>query len=181
MDGRIGRRWRGRCAAAPIRPDWRCNREGQDVSLDGAELQHPEPAAEDPEGRHPLSRVAGSAAPADRQHRHQGRGRRGVERAQTRRRQTPGLGLCCTNGRKGDSSRESSVIAGRHEQTDTADVQDQELARLQRGAQATRVADDLVRSKDDVGSRADRQTGPPAELWPKLGDGGLRKAAYRGG
>jgi hypothetical protein len=65
-------------------------------------------------------------------------------------------GLYCTNGRKGDSSREFSVIAGWHEQTETADLQDQELARLQRGAQATRLAHDLVRSKDDVGSRADR-------------------------
>jgi hypothetical protein len=72
--------------------------------------------------------------------------------------------LCCTNGQKGDSSRESSVIAGRYEQTDTADLQDQELARLQRGAQATRLSDDLVLSKDDVGSSAYRQAGPTAHL-----------------
>ncbi len=57
---------------------------------------------------------------------------------------------------EGDSSRESSVIAGRHEQTDTADLQDQELACLQRRAQATRLANDLARSRDDLGSRADR-------------------------
>lgn len=38
-------------------------------------------------------------------------------------------GLCCTN-RVRDSSRESSVLAGVHEQTDTPDLQDQELARL---------------------------------------------------
>ena len=38
-------------------------------------------------------------------------------------------GLCCTN-RVRDSSRESSVVAGLHEQTDTPDLQDQELARL---------------------------------------------------
>lgn len=37
--------------------------------------------------------------------------------------------LCCTN-RVRDSSRESSVVAGLHEQTDTPDLQDPELARL---------------------------------------------------
>jgi thiamine monophosphate kinase len=38
--------------------------------------------------------------------------------------------LCCTN-RVGDSSRESSVVAGMYEQTHTPDVQDQKLASLQ--------------------------------------------------
>ncbi|MCR9127225.1 MAG: hypothetical protein NXH82_14015 [Rhodobacteraceae bacterium] len=38
-------------------------------------------------------------------------------------------GLCCTKP-LGDSPRESSVIAGWHEQTDTPDLQDQELAGL---------------------------------------------------
>ena len=38
--------------------------------------------------------------------------------------------LCCTN-RPRDSSRESSVVAGWHEQTDTPRLQDQELAGLQ--------------------------------------------------
>jgi hypothetical protein len=37
--------------------------------------------------------------------------------------------LCCTDPVR-DSSRESSVVAWRHEQTDTPDVQDQELAQL---------------------------------------------------
>jgi len=37
--------------------------------------------------------------------------------------------LCCTNPMR-DSSCESSVVAGRHEQTDTPRLQDQELARL---------------------------------------------------
>ena len=37
--------------------------------------------------------------------------------------------LCCTNAVR-DSSRESMVVAGVHEQTDTPDLQDQELARL---------------------------------------------------
>jgi len=38
-------------------------------------------------------------------------------------------GLCCTN-RVRDSSRESSVVAGMHEQTPITDLQDQELAGL---------------------------------------------------
>ena len=38
-------------------------------------------------------------------------------------------GFCCTNPLR-DSSCESSVVAGRHEQTDTPRLQDQELARL---------------------------------------------------
>jgi hypothetical protein len=38
--------------------------------------------------------------------------------------------LCCTNCVR-DSSRESSVVAGMHEQTDTPKLQDQELAGLQ--------------------------------------------------
>ena len=39
------------------------------------------------------------------------------------------VGLCCTNPER-DSSCESSVVAGMHEQTDTTDLQDQELANL---------------------------------------------------
>jgi len=39
-------------------------------------------------------------------------------------------GLCCTNHVR-DSSCESSVVAGLHEQTNTTDLQDQELASLQ--------------------------------------------------
>ncbi len=42
----------------------------------------------------------------------------------------PLKGLCCTN-HLGDSSRESSVVAGMYEQTHTPDVQDQKLASLQ--------------------------------------------------
>ena len=38
-------------------------------------------------------------------------------------------GLCCTNPVR-DSSCESSVVAGRYEQTDTPRLQDQELAGL---------------------------------------------------
>lgn len=38
-------------------------------------------------------------------------------------------GLCCTNLVR-DSSRESSVVAGLHEQTHTYDLQDQELGGL---------------------------------------------------
>ena len=39
-------------------------------------------------------------------------------------------GLCCTNPVR-DSSRESSMVAGMHEQTHTPNLQDQELASLQ--------------------------------------------------
>ena len=39
-------------------------------------------------------------------------------------------GLCCTNPVR-DSSRESIVVAGMHEQTHTPNLQDQELAGLQ--------------------------------------------------
>ena len=42
---------------------------------------------------------------------------------------TPFKRLCCTNLVR-DSSCESSVIAGMHEQTNTLDIQDQELAGL---------------------------------------------------
>ena len=42
----------------------------------------------------------------------------------------PDIGLCCTNPLR-DSSRESSVVAGLHEQTDTPNLQDQKLASLQ--------------------------------------------------
>jgi len=38
--------------------------------------------------------------------------------------------LCCTK-RVRDSCRESSVVAGQHEQTDTSDLQDHELGCLQ--------------------------------------------------
>ena len=71
--------------------------------------------------------------------------------------------LCCTNPVR-DSSRESSVVAGMHEQTDTPDLQDQELASLQRRAETPWFADDLVRPRDALGCRADRQAWPPAEL-----------------
>jgi hypothetical protein len=37
--------------------------------------------------------------------------------------------LCCTNPVR-DSSRESSVVGGLHEQPHTSDLQDQELANL---------------------------------------------------
>ena len=64
----------------------------------------------------------------------------------------------------GDSSCESSVIAEGHEQTGTLRLQDQKLASLHRSAQAPRRADDLVRSCDDGGGHAYRQTCPTAGL-----------------
>jgi hypothetical protein len=51
------------------------------------------------------------------------------------------IGLWCTNSVR-DSSREAGFVAGLHEQTYTADLQDQELAGLQRSAQAPWLADD---------------------------------------
>ena len=50
---------------------------------------------------------------------------------------------CCTNGVR-DSLCESSVVAGDHEQLVPYDVQDQELAFVQHGAEAARFAIDLV-------------------------------------
>ncbi|WP_371742135.1 transposase [Citreicella sp. C3M06] len=46
------------------------------------------------------------------------------------------IGALLRKGRVGDSSRESSVVAVPHEQTDPAKLQDQELAILQRSAEA---------------------------------------------
>jgi len=51
--------------------------------------------------------------------------------------------LCCTNVVR-DSLFESSVVAGVHEQLVPYDVQDQELAFVQHGAEAARFAIDLV-------------------------------------
>ncbi len=81
----------------------------------------------------------------------------------TKRRVWRKIRLCCTNPVR-DSSRESSVVAGRHEQTDAPDLQDPELAELQRSAQAPGLADDLVRSRHDLGCRADRQAWSSARL-----------------
>lgn len=51
----------------------------------------------------------------------------------------------------------SSVIAEGHEQTEHIAIQDLELAILQRGAQASGIADDLVRSRRGLDCEADRQ------------------------
>jgi len=53
------------------------------------------------------------------------------------------IGLCCTNGAR-DSLIESSGVAMMHEQLVPYDVQDQELAFVQHGAEAARFAIDLV-------------------------------------
>ena len=53
------------------------------------------------------------------------------------------LGLCCIN-RVRDSSHESSVVAGEHEQLVPYEIQDQELAFVQHGAEAARFAINLV-------------------------------------
>ena len=52
-------------------------------------------------------------------------------------------GPCCTN-LVGDSSRESSMIAGGHEQLGPYDIQDHKLVGLQRQPEATRIAVHLV-------------------------------------
>ncbi len=67
-------------------------------------------------------------------------------------------------GRAKDSSRESSVVAGPYEQTDPAELQDQDLAGLQQSPQAARFPDDLVRSGHGVGAAADRQAKPTATV-----------------
>lgn len=46
------------------------------LDLGGAKLQHPEPSPEDLECKHSLPWLRRPVAPAGRQHRHQGRGRR---------------------------------------------------------------------------------------------------------
>jgi hypothetical protein len=50
------------------------------------------------------------------------------------------------------------------EHTHTPRLQDQELAGLKQSAQTPRVADDLVRSRDELGGRADKQAWPTADL-----------------
>ncbi len=49
------------------------------------------------------------------------------------------------------------MVAGGHEQADIPYLQNQELAGLQQGAEAPPLADDLVRSRNDLGSRANWQ------------------------
>ncbi|SUZ33337.1 hypothetical protein ROE7235_03106 [Roseibaca ekhonensis] len=63
-----------------------------------------------------------------------------------------------------DSSRESSVVAVLHEQTDPAELQDKELAGLQRSAEAAWFPDDLVRSGHGLSAAADRQARPAAVI-----------------
>ena len=58
---------------------------------------------------------------------------------------------------RGNSSPESSVVAGPHEQTHPADLQGQELAGLQRRAEAARLPSDLVRPKHGLGAAIDGQ------------------------
>ena len=56
----------------------------------------------------------------------------------------------------GDSSREFRVIARGDEQLDPEDVEDHELAVVQRRTEATRIAFDLVRSRNDLGAATKR-------------------------
>lgn len=61
-----------------------------------------------------------------------------------------------------DSPRESSAIAGADEQADTPDAQNHELAEPQRGAQAPRRAEDLVRPRHEMRTCADGQARAPS-------------------
>ncbi len=63
-----------------------------------------------------------------------------------------------------DSSGESSMVAGLHEQTHPAALQDQELACLQQSAEAAWLPGDLVRSGHGLGAAADRQARPTAAV-----------------
>ena len=56
------------------------------------------------------------------------------------------------------------MVAGVDEQTEHPELQDTELARVQQGAQAPRVSNDLVRSWYGVGGEADRQAWTTAHL-----------------
>jgi len=73
-------------------------------------------------------------------------------------------GLCCTNP-AGDSCRELVVVAGVHEQTIITYLQDDELACLQRGAEAPRVSPaDLVFDPPVNWHATRRQEGQVADL-----------------
>ena len=65
---------------------------------------------------------------------------------------------------KEDSCRESNVVVGLPVQTHPAELQDQELADLQRSVEAAWLPDDLVRSGHGLGAAADRQAGPAAKV-----------------
>ncbi len=86
------------------------------------------------------------------------------------------------NGRADDSSREFGVVAGLHERTHPAELQDQEPAGPQRSAEAAWLPDYLVRPGDGVGAAADRQS---AAVWrcrdPDMpdNDGALRHDRHR--
>ena len=83
----------------------------------------------------------------------------------------PLVGLCCTNGVR-DSLCESSVVAGEHEQLVPYDVQDQELAFVQHGAEAARFAIDLVWSRYDLARGTHRQARAAIRV-QRRGDTGL--------
>lgn len=92
-----------------------------------------------------------------------------------------GRGLNCTKA-DGDSSRESSVAAQLHEQTHPTDLQDQELASLQRSIKAAWLPDDLdmawVRRHqpgNEVGSTDIKGEGE----WHTLKHGGSKRRLWR--
>jgi hypothetical protein len=108
---------------------------------------HPQPAEQIGVGLVPLRGPAGVGRLVDRHQAHQPPDAF-LDHGMAFVLQVPGhlpqAALLQKGGVTRDSRRESSMIAVLHEQADTPDVQDHELAELQRGAQAPRVADDLV-------------------------------------
>lgn len=71
--------------------------------------------------------------------------------------------FCCTNPVR-DSSRESSVVAGLHQQKHAPELQDQELDSRQTSAEAAGLVEYSVRSRGELGNHADRQVWSPAGL-----------------
>jgi len=84
-------------------------------------------------------------------------------------------GLCSINLLKWDSSCESSVVAGVHEQTHTACLQDPELARVQRCAEAP---GSRWKAKGNGQRRVSKQSGGLfARRWRK--HGGTKRRVWR--
>ena len=72
--------------------------------------------------------------------------------------------LCCMNPVR-DSSCESSMLAGGMSRPTPPTYKTRNWPSYKRSAEAPRLADDLVRSRHDVGSRTDRQARAAARLW----------------
>ena len=82
--------------------------------------------------------------------------------------------LCCANAMK-DSPCETSLLVRLYEQTEAPHLPHLELARLQRSAGEARIVVDLVRSRDAMAGRADREARASARVH-RRGDPGLPDA-----